>query len=173
MPARQDTKTNDEPLAPTMIAAWAFQALFLAALLWDLASEPLYLRSVGPLSLQFLVELVARLPSGLSALWLVGVWRRRRKSRPPADPLVRGVDIVAAVSIAIFLGAGAWIWLGGPFDPIDRLGRMPLLQFVGTVAVAPALSGVVWLILRTAGGVGQRVGLRNADQAAAKRSAHV
>ena len=29
---------KDEPLAPTMIAAWTFQALFLVALVWDLAS---------------------------------------------------------------------------------------------------------------------------------------
>lgn len=156
-----------------MIAAWAFQALFLAALVWDLTSEPLYLQSSGPLSLQFLVALVVGLPCSLSALWLVGVWRRRRKSRPAADPLVRAVDLVAAVSIAVFLGAGAWFWFGGPFVPIEGLGGMPLLQFIGTVAVAPALSGMVWLILRTAGGDGQRLGLRNADQAAAKRSAHV
>jgi hypothetical protein len=139
----------------------------------DLTSEPLYLQSSGPLSLQFLVELVVGLPAGLSALWLIGDWRRRRKSRPRADPLVRAVDIGATVSIAVFLGAGAWFWLGGPFDPIGGLGGMPLLQFVGTVAVAPALSGLVWLILRTAGGEGQRLGLRNADQAAAKRSAQV
>jgi hypothetical protein len=156
-----------------MIAAWAFQGLFLAGLLWDLTSEPLYLQSAGPLSLQFLVELVAALPSSLSALWLLGIWHQRRKSRPPVDPLVRAVDLVAGASIAIFLGAGAWIWLGGPFDPVGKLGGMPLLQFVGTVAVAPALSGVVWLISRTAGGEGQRLGLRNADQRAAKRSAHV
>jgi len=86
---------------------------------------------------------------------------------------VRTVDVVAVGSIAIFLGAGAWFRFGGPFEPIEVLGGMPLLQFVGTVAVAPALSGMVWLILRTAGGEGQRLGLRKADQAAAKRSAHV
>lgn len=164
---------KDEPLVSTIIAAWAFQALFVAALIWDLASEPLYLQSSGPLSLQFLVALVVGLPAGLSALWLIGDWLRRRKSRPVADPLVRAVDIGAIVSITVFLGAGAWFRLGGPFDPIDGLGGMPLLQFVGTVAVAPALSGMVWLILRTAGSDGQRLGLRNADQAAAKRSAHV
>lgn len=173
MPALQDTKTDDEPLAPTMVAAWAFQALFLAALTWDFTSEPLYLRSAGPLSLQFLLDLVAALPASLSAIWLVGAWRRRRRARPPIDPLVRTVDVVAVVSIAVFLAAGAWFLLGGPFDPVDQLGGMPLLQFVGTVAVAPALSGVVWLILRTAGGEGQRLGLRKADHAAAKRSAHV
>ena len=39
---------KDEPLAPTMIAAWAFQALFVAALVWGFASEPLYFRSPGP-----------------------------------------------------------------------------------------------------------------------------
>lgn len=164
---------KDEPLAPTIIAAWAFQALFVAALIWDLTSEPLYFRSAGALSLQFLLELVTGLPATLSALWMIGVWRRRRVSRPPIDPLVRTVDIVAVVSIAIFLAAGAWFRLGGPFEPVDELGSMPLLQFVGFVAVAPALSSVVWLILRVAGGEGQRLGLRNADQAAAKRSAHV
>ena len=137
------------------------------------ASEPLYFRSPGPLSLQFLLELVTALPASMSAFWLIGVWRRRRASRPPIDPLVRTVDIVAVVSIAVFLGTGAWFRLGGPFAPVDGLGGMPLLQFVGYVAVAPALSGMVWLILRTAGDEGQRLGLRNADQAAAKRSAHV
>jgi len=164
---------KDEPLAPTMIAAWTFQVLFLAALVWDLASEPLYLASAG-LSLQFLTELVAALPFGLSAIWLAGAWRGRgRGLRPPVDPLVFAIDLVACVSIAIFLGAGAWIWIGGRFDRIDALGGMPLLLFIAYVAVAPALSGLVWLILRTAGGDAQRLGLRNADQAAAKRSAHL
>ena len=164
---------KDEPLAPTMIAAWAFQALFLAALVWDFTSEPLYFRSAGPLSLQFLIELVTALPASLSAVWMIGVWRRHRASRPPVDPLVRTVDMVAVVSIAVFLVAGAWFRLGGPFEPIDQLGSMPLLQFIGYIAVAPALSGLVWLILRVASGDGQRLGLRKADHAAAKRSAQV
>jgi hypothetical protein len=164
---------KDEPLAPTMIAAWAFQALFATALVWDFTSEPLYFRSAGPLSLQFLLELVTGLPASLSALWMIGVWHRHHASRPSVDPLVRTIDVVAVVSIAVFLGAGAWFRLGGPFEPVDELGSMPLLQFIGYVAVAPALSGLVWLILRVAGGEGQRLGLRNADHAAAKRSAHV
>jgi hypothetical protein len=164
---------KDEPLAPTLIAAWAFQALFAAALVWDVASDPLYLRSAGPVSIQFLLELVTGLPASMSAIWLVGVWRRRLRRRPPANPLIFAVDIVAGVSIAIFLGAGAWYRLGGPFEPVDELGNMPVLQFIGYVAVAPALSGVVWLILRAVGGEGQRLGLRKADHAAAKRSAHV
>jgi hypothetical protein len=119
---------ENEPFASTIVAAWVFQVLFVAALVWDLTSEPLYLQSSGPLSLQFLAALVVGLPASLSALWLIGDWRRRRKSRPRADPLVRIVDIGAIVSIAVFLGAGAWFWLGGPFDPIDGLGGMPLLQ---------------------------------------------
>ena len=163
---------KDEPLAPTLIAAWTFQALFAAALIWDFASEPLYLRSAGPLSLQFLLELVTALPASMSALWLFGVWRRRKR-RAVVHPLVFAVDVFAALSIVVFLGAGAWYRLGGPFEPVDELGNMPVLQFIGYVAVAPALSGVVWLILRTVGGEGQRLGLRKADQAAAKRSAHV
>jgi hypothetical protein len=162
---------KDEPLAPTMNVAGTFQFLFLAALVWNLASEPLYLTSAG-LSLQFLTELVAALPFGLSEIWLAGAWRGRGL-RPPIDPLVFAVDLVACVSIAIVLGAGAWIWIGGRFDRIDALGGMPLLLFIAYVAVAPALSGLVWLILRTAGGDAQRLGLRNAAQAAAKRSAHL
>jgi hypothetical protein len=163
---------KDEPLAPTLIAAWAFQALFAAAVAWDLASDPLYLRSAGPLSLQFLLELVIALPASMSAIWLFGVWRRRKRRAPP-NRLAFAIDIGAVMSIMVFLGAGAWFRLGGPFEPVDELGNMPLLQFIGYVAVAPALSGVVWLILRAVGGEGQRLGLRKADQAAEKRSAHV
>jgi hypothetical protein len=163
---------KDEPLAPTLIAALAFQAMFAAAVAWDFASDPLYLRAAGLMSLQFLLELVTALPAGMSAIWLIGAWRRRR-IRPRASPLIVAVDTVAVLSIGVFLGAGAWFRLGGRFEPVDGLGGMPLPQFIGTVAVAPALSGVVWLILRAVGGEGQRLGLRKAAQAAAKRSAQV
>lgn len=172
MPAPSDAKANDEPLAPTIIAAWTFQVLFLAALAWDFTSEPLYLMPAGPLSVQFLIELVMALPCSLSAIWLVGVWRRR-KARPPVDRLVRAVDVGAGLSLAIFLGTGLWIWFGGPLRPVALFGGMPLQLFIAYVVVAPALSGLVWVILRATGGEGQRLGLRKADHAAEKRSAQV
>jgi len=172
MAAQHDTRAGDGPLTPTIVAAWTFQGLFLAALAWDLASEPLYLRSAGPLSLQFLADLVTALPAGLSAIWLIGTLRGRRR-RSPIDPWIRLVDCIAAVSIALFLGIGLWILFGGPLSPIGVLGGMPLQLFIAYLAVAPAMSGVVWLILRIVGGEGQRRGLRNADQAAAKRSAQL
>ena len=172
MPTHHDPRTGEGPHTSTIVAAWAFQGLFLAALAWDLGSDPLYLRSAGPLSLQFLVELVTALPAGLSALWLIGTLRRRRP-RQPIDPWVRLVDCIAVVSITVFLGTGLWILFGGPLGPVAVLGGMPMQLFIAYLAVAPALSGVVWLILRIVGGEGQRRGLRNADQAAAKRSAQL
>jgi hypothetical protein len=173
MIAQHDTGTGDGPITPTIVAAWTFQGLFLAALAWDLASEPLYLRSAGPLSLQFLVELVTALPAGLSAVWLIGNLRVRRGARSPIDPWVRLVDCISVVSITLFLGTGVWILFGGPLSPVGVLGGMPVQLFIAYLAVAPAMSGVVWLILRIIGGEGQRRGLRNADQAAAKRSAQL
>jgi hypothetical protein len=77
------------------------------------------------------------------------------------------------VSIMLFLATGVWILFGGPLSPVGVLGGMPIQLFIAYLAVAPAMSGVVWLILRIVGGEGQRRGLRNADQAAAKRSAQV
>jgi len=169
MAAQHDTGAADGPVTPTLVAAWTFQGLFLAALAWDLASEPLYVRTAGPLSLQFLVDLVTALPAGLSAVWLIGTWRGRRQ-RSNVDPWVSLVDCGAVISIAAFLATGVWILFGGPLSPVALLGGMPLQLFVAYLAVAPAMSGVVWLILRIVGGEGQRRGLRNADQAAAKRS---
>ncbi|HYD05391.1 MAG TPA: hypothetical protein VEC60_06680 [Reyranella sp.] len=162
MPIPPDSAPSDERLAPAIIAACTLQGLFLAALAWDLASEPIYLPSAGPLSLQFLIELVTALPCGLSALWLIGVWRTRR---PPVHPLVLAGDIVAGFAIAAYLGTGLWVWIGAP------LGRLQM--FVAYLAAVPALCGLVWLGLRMAGGEGQRLGLRNAAQAAAKRSPQV
>ena len=169
--APSSSGNGNSELTPTIVAAWAFQVLFAGALAWDLLSDPVYLPAAGPLSLQLLVLLIAAPPSLLSGIWLIGLYRERIANQP-VDPLLLTVDVTACVSIAVSLGAGLWIWLGGPLTYIGVLGRLPLQQLIAIVAAVPAVSGIVWLILRSYWDP-QRLGLRKADHAAAKRSAQL
>src|SRR5579872_6918375 len=99
---------GSQPSIATRIFVSLFVGLFVASLIWIALSEPIHLRPLGSLPLQYVISLIAAIPS---ALGLLRLFRNHpspeqvdRLNPPRPRPLMLAVDVLAWASIALFLG---------------------------------------------------------------------
>jgi hypothetical protein len=143
-----------QPSIATRVLAPLFVGLFVASLIWIVVSEPIPVRALGALPLQYLVSLITVIPSAFGL-------RRLFRNRPSPEgldrmnarrprPIMVAVDVFAWASIALFLGFGLWIVGGGAMHFTQALGRLPVEALIVIVCTVPAVFGVIWLVLRNA-----------------------